>query len=188
MRFVPAAGEPDGIRRYAPPLVYLHWAMFVLVGVAYVAINLKGMFPRGSDARSMAMATHEVAGILVLGLAAPRLLWRLVAGAPPPEPGPRWSHVLAHGAHIVLYAFLFAQPVLGWLTVNATGHAVELRSLGIVLPTLVSPDKALGTTLKGVHEWLGTAFYLVIGLHAMAALFHHYMLGDNTLRRMGRGR
>ncbi len=58
--------------------------------------------------------------------------------------------------------------------------------LGVEMPMLVGPDQALKNQVKEIHETLGTAFYLVIGLHAMAALFHHYMLGDNTLRRMWR--
>jgi cytochrome b561 len=58
--------------------------------------------------------------------------------------------------------------------------------LGIDLPAVVGTDPGLKDLLKELHETIGTAFYLVIGLHAMAALFHHYMLGDNTLRRIWR--
>ncbi|WP_238486847.1 cytochrome b [Cupriavidus pauculus] len=56
------------------------------------------------------------------------------------------------------------------------------------MPATVAADVQLKGIAKDLHESIGTAFYTVIGLHAMAALFHHYMLGDNTLRRMWRSR
>jgi cytochrome b561 len=176
----------EASRRYDRLAKFFHWAVFLLVAAAYAAIELKGFFPKGAPARSLAMSVHEWAGMLVLVLAVPRLLWRLVRGAPAPEPGPRWMHWAGEAMHWVLYAFILAQPVLGLLTVNAGGHLLTLPVLGIDLPAVVGTDPGLKDLLKELHETIGTAFYLVIGLHAMAALFHHYMLGDNTLRRIWR--
>lgn len=173
-------------RRYDRLALSLHWAVFLLVALAYAAIELKGNLARGTPPRALAMSVHEWAGALVLALALPRLLWRLVRGAPAPEPGPRWMQLAGEAMHWVLYLFILAQPLLGLLAMNAGGHPLALPSLGIEVPALVAADPALKDTVKAIHETLGTAFYLVIGLHAMAALFHHYMLGDNTLRRMWR--
>lgn len=171
-------------RRYDRLAVWLHWAVFLLVALAYATIELKGNFAKGTPPRNLAMLMHEWAGLVVLGLAVPRLLWRLVRGAPTPEPGWRLMQLAGSAMHWVLYLFILAQPLLGLLTINAGGHLLALPQLGIEIPALVGPDPALKDTVKEIHETLGTAFYLVIGLHAMAALFHHYMLGDNTLRRM----
>jgi cytochrome b561 len=88
--------------------------------------------------------------------------------------------------HWVLYLFILAQPILGLLALNAGGHVLALPALGIEIPALVGPEQVFKNQVKEIHETLATAFYLVIGLHEMAALFHHYMLGDNTLRRMWR--
>jgi len=175
-------------RRYSGAAVFFHWAVFLLVAVAYAAIELKGFTARGSAARMAAMTAHEWAGMLVLALAVPRLLWRLLGGAPAPEPGPRWMRLAGAAAHVALYLFILAQPLLGLLTVNAAGHLLALPVPGLEVPALVAPDPALKDTLKSIHETLGTAFYTVIGLHALAALFHHYMLGDDTLRSMWRRR
>ncbi|MDR2154682.1 MAG: cytochrome b/b6 domain-containing protein, partial [Burkholderiaceae bacterium] len=49
---------------------------------------------------------------------------------------------------------------------------------------LIGPDKALGKQIKEVHETVATIGYGLIGLHAAAALFHHYVMRDNTLLRM----
>ena len=185
----PMQGLPEVLspsRRYDRLAVCFHWAVFVLVALAYAAIELKGNFDKGTPERVLAMDIHEWAGALVLVLAVPRLLWRLVRGAPAPEPGPRWMHLAGEAMHWVLYLFILAQPLLGLLAMNAGGHLLALPSPGIEVPALVAADPALKDTVKAIHETLGTAFYLVIGLHAMASLFHHYMLGDNTLRRMWR--
>jgi cytochrome b561 len=183
-RFSRAMAVTSYFRRYDGLAVSFHWIVFLMVAVAYAAMELKGFTAKGSPERALAMTVHEWAGALVLVLAVPRLLWRLVHGAPPAEPGPRWMIWLGEAMHWVLYLYIFAQPLLGLVALNAGGHLLALPSLGIELPALVGPDPALKATAKEVHETLGTAFYLVIGLHAMAALFHHYMLGDNTLRRM----
>ncbi|SOY56179.1 cytochrome b [Cupriavidus taiwanensis] len=173
-------------RRYDRLAVSFHWIVFVLVALTYAAIELKGSFARGTPPRALAMAVHEWAGALVLVLAVPRLLWRLLRGAPAPEPGARWMQLAGAAMHWVLYLFILAQPLLGLLAMNAGGHLLSLPALGIEVPALVAPAPALKDSVKDIHETLGTAFYLVIGLHAMASLFHHYMLGDDTLRRMWR--
>jgi len=171
---------------YNRPAILFHWAIFLLVAVAYAAMELKGFFPKGSASRALTMTVHGWAGILVLVLAVPRVLWRLIGGAPPAEPGYAVMRLLGGAMHGLLYLYIFVQPLLGLLALNAAGHLLELPALGLTVPALMAPDAALKGAIKEVHETIGTAFYLVIGLHAMAALFHHYMLGDNTLRRMWR--
>lgn len=48
----------------------------------------------------------------------------------------------------------------------------------------MAENKALGKELKEIHEVVGTLGYYLIGLHALAALYHHYVKRDNTLVRM----
>jgi cytochrome b561 len=50
--------------------------------------------------------------------------------------------------------------------------------------TLVSADSIARPLLKDAHEWLGNLFYWVIGLHALAAIVHHVIFKDRTLRRI----
>ncbi|AZG12331.1 MULTISPECIES: cytochrome b [Cupriavidus] len=182
---LPAAGQaPAAFARYESTAILFHWLMFVLVAVAYATIELRGFAERGTAARMIVMELHKWSGVLVLLLAIPRVLWRLIMGAPPPEPGPRAGQLAGAAVHGLLYLFLFAQPILGLLMSNAAGRVVTLPGLHFGVPPLIGPDPALRDVLAGIHEMVGKAFYLVIGLHAMAALFHHYMLGDNTLRRI----
>lgn len=180
------ATAPDAaaFARYDAVAIAFHWLMFVLVAVAYAAIELRGFTDKGTAARMVAMEVHKWSGALVLALIVPRLLWRAVRGAPAPEAYPRLGQLAGAAVHGLLYLFLVAQPLLGILMMNAAGRELMLPGTDIGLPPLIAPDAARKDLLGEIHETIGNAFYLVIGLHAMAALFHHYMLGDNTMRRM----
>ncbi|WP_233835003.1 cytochrome b [Paraburkholderia sp. ZP32-5] len=167
--------------RYTRPAIFFHWAIFLLVALAYLAIEIRG--PRGSDSRVFWTGVHYWAGTLVLGLAVLRLLWRLWAGAPEEIANNRLLAFLARGAHLSLYVFIFAQPLLGMLMVNAGGHPVTLAWTGVSF-TLIGADSIARHLLKDAHVLLGNLFYWVIGLHALAAIAHHVLLKDRTLRRI----
>lgn len=84
--------------------------------------------------------------------------------------------------HLALYVFMLAMPLLGWLLLSAEGEPVPF--FGLELPALVGPDPALADSVEELHETIGTVGYYLVGLHAAAALFHHYFQRDNTLLRM----
>lgn len=69
-------------------------------------------------------------------------------------------------------------------TMRCMGHVQAIPFFGRQLPALVGANEALAERTKEVHETLATVGYFLIGLHAIAALFHHYVQRDNTLRRM----
>jgi cytochrome b561 len=71
---------------------------------------------------------------------------------------------------------------LGWLVLSAAGKPIPF--FGLELPALIAPNEELAKELKELHETVGTLGYWLIGLHAVAALFHHYVLKDNTLLSM----
>ena len=171
--------------RYSPAQRRLHWLMFVLVALAYLAIETRGNFERGSLARTLAVQSHFWTGLAVLALVLPRLWLRLRRGAPPITPAlPAWQAWPARILHLSLYAFLIAQPLLGLMTAWTDGKAVILPFTQVVLPALMVPDAALAGTLEDLHETIGSAFYWVIGLHILASLYHHFLRRDDTLARM----
>ena len=167
-------------RRYSRPAVYLHWAIFLLVATAYLAIEIRG--PKGSDSRIFWTATHLWAGVSVLTLSLFRIGWRFYRTPPAPEPDNAILMMLAKATHLLLYIFIVAQPILGILMINLGGHPVSLAGLGSF--TVVGPNHDASKVVKWVHETLGNVFYFVIGLHALAALFHQFIKRDNVLRRM----
>jgi len=170
-------------QRYQPLLIGVHWLTLVLLIAVYALIELRGLYPKGSDARELMKQWHFMLGLAVFGLVLIRLPLRLALRSPPiTPPPPAWQHRLAVAMHWALYALLIVLPLLGWLTLSAKGRPVPF--FGLQLPALIGPDKALARSLENLHEVVGTLGYGLIGLHAAAALLHHYVVGDDTLRRM----
>jgi cytochrome b561 len=92
----------------------------------------------------------------------------------------------SHWVHAALYLLMMVLPLLGWLVLSAGGKPIPF--FGLELPALIAENKANAKQIKELHETIATAGYFLIGLHAAAALFHHYWIGDNTLKRMLPGR
>ena len=171
--------------RYAPVLRGLHWLMAVLLLAAYLLIEQRGLFPRGSGGRAAMMQGHYWAGLSILVLVFLRVAERARRGAPPVVPPlPRWQAMPAKLLHLALYAFFFAMPLLGLATAWSDGKQVLLPFTGVALPPLLPTDRALAHRLEDLHGTIGELFYWVIGAHVLAALWHHWMRRDDTLRRM----
>jgi cytochrome b561 len=168
---------------YGALSVGFHWVMVALIVVVYASMEMRGIFPEGSTSREFMKTLHYILGLSVLALAALRLVVNLLDRTPGimPEPS-RWQSLSARAMHYALYALMLGLPVLGWLLLSASGDQVHL--FGIALPPLTAENKALADLLEEIHETLATAGYFLIGGHALAALLHHYVSKDNTLRRM----
>ena len=82
---------------------------------------------------------------------------------------------------------LLVQPITGWLYSNASGRPIVYLGL-IPLPNLVAKDKVLAGDLKEFHETGAVVLAIAAGLHLLAALKHHFIDHDDTLRRMLRWR
>lgn len=84
--------------------------------------------------------------------------------------------------HWALYVFMIAMPVMGYLVLSYSDKPVFFY--GIDLPPLTSRIVDMAKQIKGWHELGGSIGYWLIGLYAVAGLFHHYVIKDNTLLRM----
>lgn len=170
--------------RYGTLPIAMHWLMVVLIIGVYAAINLHDFADKGSVLRANLKVAHFLLGISVLCLVIVRLAVRWSSGrAPRIEPEiPLWQHRLAGLMHLGLYAFMIGMPLLGWTAISAKGAPILL--FGLHLPSLVGTDTELYNSLKDIHATIGTIGYYLIGLHAVAALFHHYVMRDSTLVRM----
>jgi cytochrome b561 len=170
-------------KRYGALSIGLHWIMLVLLIAVYATINLRELYPKGSDPREALKVWHFMLGLSVFALVSLRLYARLSAPTPQITPQPvAWQLMAAKSMHIALYALMLVMPVLGWLVLSAAGKPIPF--FGLELPALIAKNKDLAATLKEIHEFIGTAGYYLIALHVVAALFHHYIKRDDTLRRM----
>jgi len=170
-------------QRYGSLSIGLHWLMALLMVAVYACIELRELYPKGSDPREMLKTWHFMLGLSVFFLAWLRLAVTLSRPKPPIVPEPAaWQKVLASVAHVLLYVLMLAVPLGGWLLLSAAGKPVPF--FGLELPALVGENKELAKTIKEIHATAGELGYYLIALHTAAALFHHHVMRDNTLLRM----
>ena len=166
--------------RYGTLSIALHWLMFLLIVAVYACIELRELYPKGSDPRNALKDWHFTLGLCVFALVWLRLLLKVLPRTPAIEPPPgRAQHLLAIAMHGGLYLLMIAMPILGWLILSG-----EAKPIPFDLPLLMAKNKELAKTLEDIHGTIGEIGYFLIGLHAFAALFHHYARKDNTLMRM----
>lgn len=171
--------------RYVAGIRLLHWLMAFMVLAAYIAIEQRGLFERGSPGRFAMMQTHFWLGIGIFILVWIRLKLRFKHGAPRITPPlPVMQQWISGIFHIALYAFLIGMPILGLLTAWYDGKTLFIPFTDIALPTPVVPDKVFAHKVEDLHHDIGEWFYWVFGLHIAAALYHHYIRKDDTLSRM----
>lgn len=169
--------------RYGLVTIGLHWLTLVLLIAVYACVNLTELYEEESPAQEALMHWHYMLGLTVLALVVLRLLNRLVGGSSAVVPPvPLWQQRLASTVHVALYVLMVAMPILGWLILSASGEPIPF--FGTQLPALLTANEDLADQLEDVHEVIGTIGYFLIGAHALAALFHHYITRDNTLVRM----
>ena len=127
---------------------------------------------------------HKEVGLLVIVLAIARLGWRVSQILPELVAHlPDWQKIAARFVHLSFYGLLFALPMTGCLMSSAAGIPVSFFGL-FMLPDFVHRDGDLFQRYIAVHKWLGYVLILFIFVHAGAALRHHFVSKDDTLRRM----
>jgi len=173
--------SPQG--RYSAVAVILHWLIAIAVIVnwrlAETAEHLEG------PAAQVYMNPHKALGILVLVLTAVRIVWRLVNPPPALDPAYKtWERMLAKTVHAIFYILLISIPLLGWIASSSFGYGIDMFGLFEVpaLPVANNPDA--GKWVIGIHKTLWTPFLILIVLHVLGALKHHFMDRNGELGRM----
>ena len=164
--------------------IALHWlvalAVFGLFGVGLWMVGLdyySGWYRTAPD-------LHKSVGILLFVVMLGRVVWRFLS-PPPPAPANHGAatRLASKAGHAFLYLALFVLMLSGYLISTADGRGIPVFGLFEVPATLTSiPDQA---DIAGVvHEYLAWALVIFAGLHALAALKHHFIDRDATLVRM----
>lgn len=169
---------------YGAASIGLHWLMLLLLAAVYACMELRGIYPKGSALRDGIKAWHYMLGLSVFGLVWLRIGFQWAGGTPDIKPAPpTWQMRIALPMKLALYALMIGMPLLGWSLLSAEGKPIPYF-FGWQLAPLIGANKELAAQIKELHETFGTLGYFLIGLHAVAALVHHYIVRDNTLRRM----
>ena len=161
----------------------IHWLTVLMLVGSFALVWSVGWLPAG-PARVQAVGLHRTIGLLALSVTVLRVLWRLASRRPPGIGTSPWRWA-AGAVHATLLTGLLIVPLLGWAYTNARGHSLFL--LGIRLPSLIFKDEYFSRVAIEGHEFLAYTLLTLIGAHAAAALWHHVVLRDATLKRMWRG-
>ena len=165
------------MHRYSRLTIGIHWATAALVLAAW--FTARG----GPSLRADPPLIHFTVGLAVLLLVIPRLVARWTGAAPAADKQQAaWLNGAARAGHVVLYLFLVGLPLTGWYAASRMGVPVSV--FGLQLPAIAAPVQGAPGLIAELHETGGTVILILAGLHALMALFHQFVLGDGTLRRM----
>ena len=168
---------PDS-ESYDRTTIVLHWTTALLVAVLWIIGQTADWIPDG-PVNTDVWSVHVVLGFILAAILVWRLAWRNTAGRRLPAADTGALHVFAKTTHVLLYGILLT--VVGLGIVNAFVRGYNLFDF-VSLPQI--GDRA---SRKAITQWHGLAANVLLGLalfHAAAALVHHYLWHDGTLRRM----
>jgi len=159
-----SAKSPKG---YTTLQITLHWVVFLLVALQfifadYISGAFRSLMQTGSFQPNALIFGHVFGGLLILALVIWRAAIKAKRGAPAlPENEPRAMKITATATHHTLYLLLVLVPISG-----------AVAWFGKVGPA------------GGAHELLKTLLMILILLHVAGALYQHYGLKTDVLKRM----
>lgn len=167
------------------PTIALHWIVALLIVTTFGLGLWMAEVPPRAD-RPYYFAIHASLGITLLVIVVVRILWA-VLNPPPAAPAgtPPWQHAVARLTHVGLNLLTLVTIGFGWLLAGVHDTPIVPRAFGVVpLPSPVTLPRTAEDFLEEGHELVAYALMALAALHVAAALWHHYVLRDNTLRRM----
>jgi cytochrome b561 len=169
---------------YGLAAVTLHWL---------VALTVIGQFGLGLWMRSLGYYDawyrlgpwwHKGIGVMLFAVLVLRLVWRWSNPRPAHLPSHKPDERVAAGiAHGLLNLLLFALMLSGYLISTADGRGLEVFGW-FTLPATLSGLEQQEDIAGRVHLYLAWSVIVLAALHALAALKHHFIDRDATLKRM----
>ena len=162
----------------------LHWSM---------ALVIPGMLVLGLWMRSLtyydswyqpAPFIHKSIGVLLFIVLVIRVMWRWGNLQPVADVSlSRMERYLSHWLHLSLYLLLFSIMLSGYLISTADGKGISVFDW-FTVPALISHLENQEDIAGEIHYWLAVSTMILVALHALAALKHHFINKDRTLKKM----
>ena len=161
--------------------IALHWLTALLVFFNFALAQIWDWFPKST--RDLMESAHMSFGVLLTAAIIARIAWRLIRGHQVSSPEVGWVRLASKGTHYLLYLLLISEAALGFAFRWGAGRPMAFFGTGI--PPLIAKMPGAAThQLREIHEWVGWAIVIIALIHALAALYHHYVLRDRVLERM----
>lgn len=169
--------------RYSTVSLILHWLIAALVATQ-IGLIAAHEATDGPISREF-VQIHKSVGLSILVLTLGRLGWRIANPAIPlPAAMRAWEKGLARATHVLFYAFMIGMPLVGWAASSAAGREIQWFGL-FPWPLLpIGGGREMAGQLMDMHELAAKALYILIVLHVVGALKHHFVDRDNVLHRM----
>ncbi len=168
---------------YHPLHIALHWLMALMIPTLFGV----GLWMTGLDYYSSWYKTapdlHKSFGLLLALLLVLRLIVIAWRGKPAALPGHKVQQAAAHAAHMLMYLLLVGIVVSGYLISTADGRGIPVFNL-FEVPSLGALFTDQADIAGDIHLYLAWTLVLLAAVHALAALKHHFIDKDNTLKRM----
>lgn len=159
----------------------LHWLMAAML-LAMLFIGVTMVVSLGDY--HVLVAIHRPLGIMILILAAIRWVNRRCTTLPPfPATMSRRERFLASSSEKLLYALMFALPLVGWGMLSA-GHYPIVMFGPVHLPSILPANPTLYAVLRESHTILAYVLLATFLAHLSAVLFHTLIVRDRLLDRM----
>ena len=171
---------------YGSISIALHWSMAaLLIALVILGLYMVQLPDAGFDTTKISLILyHKEFGVAAFVLAMLRLAWRVTTVLPRlVEHLPDWQKVVARFVHLSFYALMVTLPITGWLMSSAAAIPVSFFGL-FNLPDLIPYNNYLFQVFIIIHKWLAYTLIPLIVIHAGAALRHHFIFKDDTLRKM----
>lgn len=125
---------------------------------------------------------HKSIGLCLFALTLLRIIWKILTPAPKVE-GKEWEKSVAKSVHYLLYFMLFTIFISGYLISTADGRSIDIFNW-FALPGFGSFIENQEDIAGKIHFYVALFLIGLTALHALAALKHHFINKDNTLRKM----
>jgi cytochrome b561 len=167
--------------RYRLGAIGFQWAMFVLVVIVGVLGLLHDSWPKQTQA--FWINVHALIGILLWLVLLARFGYRLRHPPPAlPAETDAFSRRFSSPVHLALYALMSVIPMVGFVTFIYHGRVFHFGFFDLNFGIQKNP--AVFEPTEDIHGYLAYALFALSGLHALAALWHQFILHDGVLARI----
>lgn len=169
------------VGRYRSGAIAFHWSMFLLIVIVGTLGLLHDSWPKQTQA--FWINVHALIGMVLWLVLLARFGYRLRHPPPalPADVGDL-SRRFSNPVHLALYGLMFVIPILGFVTFIYHGRVFDFGLFDLNFG--IKKDRTVFEPTEDIHGYLAYALFTLAGLHALAALWHHFMVHDGVLRRM----